>query len=138
VLAPLGSTLLRLVTLPATVPARIRSLTHRFRPMEQRDQEIVADRYGADQSLRELAAADGVQTYFQGVDILRYVRILDKALVRAVGQYLQDNGYSVVEFQRQAVAPVNDMRGSTFMGNTFGPNSSVQGNDFRSDNPQEN
>ena len=103
VLAALGSTLLRLVTLPATVPARIRLLLHRFRRIEQRDHEIVADRYGADQSLREMAAADRVQTYFQDIDIRRYVKILDKALVRAVGQYLQANGYSVVEFQRQAI-----------------------------------
>jgi hypothetical protein len=130
VLAPLGSTLLRLVTLPATVPARIRSLLHRFRRIEQRDHEIVAERYGAGQSLREMAAADGVQTYFQDVDIERYRGILDKALVRAVGQYLHDNGYSVVEFQRQAIAQFFDMRGSTNNGNTFGPNSPVKDNVF--------
>lgn len=128
VLVPLRSTIRELAMLPASVPARVRALRRRFRPIEQRDEEIVPDRYGADRSLREIAAADGPQNYFQLVDVVRYVKILDKAVVRAVGAYLQDNGYSVVEFQRQTVAPTYDMRGSTLLGNTFGQNSPIHGN----------
>ncbi|MGH3569700.1 MAG: hypothetical protein ACRDRH_27545 [Pseudonocardia sp.] len=129
---PLVNTLLQQVVLPATTIRRLRSVFHRFKPIVQRQGEVVPDRYGAGKSLRELAAADDVQTYFQEVDVVRYVKILDAALIRAVGDYLQKQGYSVVEFQRQARAATYDLRGANVQGTTFGKGASVQGNVFGS------
>lgn len=130
-LAPLRSSLTEMVTLPATVFRRFQSVFHRFKPLAQRDGEVVPDRYGAGQSLRELAAAVNVQTYFQDVDAERYVKILDATLFRAVGKYLEDCGYSVVEFMRMAdpvVNQINNVSGGTFLGSAVGFGNTAQGN----------
>ncbi len=130
VLAPLRRSLVEWVMLPATVISRLRSVFHRFTPLVQRDGEVVPDRYGAGKSLRELAAANDVQTYFQDVDVERYVKILDAILIRAVGQYLEEHGYSVVEFMRQADPMVNfntNVSGGTFFNSAVGFGNTVQG-----------
>jgi len=89
----------------------------------------VPAKYGADRSLRELAQADRVQSYFQDVDVERYVRILDSTLFRAVGAYLQERGYSVVEFTKLAdpVHNTYDLRGSTLVDSAVGTHSSAGG-----------
>lgn len=122
ILAPLKRSLMELVVLPATVIRRCRSVFHRFKPLIQRDGEVVPDRYGAGKSLRELAAAREVQTYFQDVDVERYVKILDVALFRSVGQYLEDHGYSVVGFMKMADPTVNQLNisGGNFHGSPVG------------------
>jgi hypothetical protein len=123
----LGDTLLELWTLPATLFRRTASVFRRFKPLPQDLNEVVPAKYGADRSLRELAQADRVQSYFQDVDVERYVRILDATLFRAVGEYLQDHGYSVVEFMKLADPVVNnyDVHGSTFVNSAVGTNSTV-------------
>lgn len=133
VLTPLKRSLMELVVLPATVIRRYRSVFHRFRPLVQRDGEVVPDRYGAGKSLRELAAARDVQTYFQDVDAERYVKVLNAALVRAVGKYLEDHGYSVVEFMKVAdpvVNQINNVSGGTFFGSAVGFGNTTQGNNI--------
>ncbi|MGH3614700.1 MAG: hypothetical protein ACRDRK_19325 [Pseudonocardia sp.] len=74
--------------------------------------------------MRELAADTSVQTYFQAVDAIRYVKIVDTALFRAVGDFLQQCGYSVVEFQKVASATITNntmnVSGGTHIGNTIG------------------
>ncbi|MFG1646516.1 hypothetical protein ACGFMK_40105 [Amycolatopsis sp. NPDC049252] len=120
-------TVLEMWTLPATLFRRTASVFRRFKPLPQDLNEVVPAKYGADRSLRELAQADRVQSYFQDVDVERYVRILDSTLFRAVGEYLQDHGYSVVEFMKLADPVVNnyDVHGSTFVNSAVGTNSTV-------------
>ncbi|MGW5723609.1 hypothetical protein ACWEVP_46090 [Amycolatopsis sp. NPDC003865] len=126
----LGHAFLDLWLLPATVFRRATAVFRPFTPLRQDVGEAVPAKYGADRSLRELAQADRVQSYFQDVDVERYVRILDATLFRAVGQYLQERGYSVVDFMKLADPVVNsyDMRGSTFVDSAVGTKSKVTNN----------
>ncbi|QUQ62826.1 zinc ribbon domain-containing protein [Kutzneria sp. CA-103260] len=126
-LAPLKSTAVELMVLPATIVRRVASVFRRFTPLKQGVNEVMPAKYGADRSLREAAQADRVQSYFQDVDVERYVRILDSTLFRAVGEYLQDRGYSVVEFMKLADPQVNnyDLSGSTLIDSAVGTRSSV-------------
>jgi hypothetical protein len=129
-LAPMRSSLAELVTLPATAIRRLLSVVHRFKPLIQRDGEVVPDRYGAGKSLRELAADGDVQTYFQDVDAERYVKILDATLFRAVGTFLEGHGYSVVEFMKMADPVVNQINSGNFFGSAVGFGNTVQGNNI--------
>ena len=126
-LAPLKGTAVELLVLPATIVRRLVSVFRRFKPLKQGVNEVMPDKYGADRSLREFAQADRVQSYFQDVDVQRYVRILDSTLFRAVGEYLQERGYSVVEFMKLADPMVNNynLQGSTLVDSAVGTRSSV-------------
>ncbi|WP_086850032.1 hypothetical protein [Amycolatopsis kentuckyensis] len=129
VLGPLRNAAAELCLLPATVLRRAARVFRSFKALPQRPGEIVPAKYGADRSLRELAQADRVQSYFQDVDVERYVRILDSTLFRAVGAYLQERGYSVVEFTKLADPVHNsyDLRGSTLVDSAVGTHSSAGG-----------
>jgi len=126
-LAPVKSTAVELMVLPATIVRRVASVFRRFTPLKQGVNEVMPAKYGADRSLRESAQADRVQSYFQDVDVERYVRILDSTLFRAVGEYLQERGYSVVEFMRLADPQVNnyDLTGTTLIDSAVGTRSTV-------------
>jgi hypothetical protein len=126
-LAPLKSTAVELLVLPATIVRRVASVFRRFTPLKQGVNEVMPAKYGADRSLREAAQADRVQSYFQDVDVERYVRILDSTLFRAVGEYLQERGYSVVEFMKLADPVVNNynLQGSTLVDSAVGTRSTV-------------
>lgn len=102
-----GHSLVELVTLPASVMRRLRSVFRRRNVLVQRAGEVVPARYGATQSLRELAADTKAQTYFQEADVERYISVIDRTLFRAVGQFLEQRGYSVVEFMKIADSVVN-------------------------------
>jgi hypothetical protein len=104
----LGRSLAELIVLPVSVLARLRSVFRRRKVLPQRVGELVPDRYGAAQSIRELAADIKTHTYFQDADTERYVNIMDRALVRAVGQFLEERGYSVVDFTRMADPVINN------------------------------
>jgi hypothetical protein len=121
--ATLSRSLVEWVLLPLSVARRFRSAFRRRTVLLQRPGELVPARYGAAQSLRELAADTDVQTYFQEADVERYVSIIDRVLLRAVGQFLEQRGYSVVEFMKMADTVVNN-----FMGNV---NNSVIGSGNR-------
>ncbi|MGH3696275.1 MAG: hypothetical protein ACRDRX_20155 [Pseudonocardiaceae bacterium] len=103
-----GRSLIELIVLPASVPARLRSAFRRRKISIQRSGELIPDRYGAAQSIRELAADTGTQTYFQDADTERYINIVDRTLVRAVGKFLEERGYSVVEFMKIADSTINN------------------------------
>jgi len=122
---PLRTAIGELFLLPASVPHRLRSLFQQFRAIPQYQGEVVPDRYGAASSLRELAADDDVQSYFQSADVIRYIKVIDSVLVRAMGEYLEDHGYSAVEFQKIVAAPTNDFRGATFNNSAVGDRASV-------------
>jgi hypothetical protein len=104
----LGRSLIELIVLPATVLTRLRSVFRRHKMLVQRSGELVPARYGAAQSIRELAADTDTQTYFQDADTERYINIMDRALVRAVGKFLEEHGYSVVEFTKMADSTINN------------------------------
>lgn len=127
VLGPLRHTAVEWCLLPATVLRRASTVFRGFKALQQRPDEVEPAKYGAGRSLRELAQADRVQSYFQDVDVERYVRIMDSTLFRAVGAYLQDRGYSVVEFTKLADPVYNtyDLRGSTFVDSAVGTHSSA-------------
>jgi hypothetical protein len=129
VLGPLRNASAELCLLPATLLSRATRVFRSFKALTQRPGEIMPAKYGADRSLRELAQADRVQSYFQDVDVERYVRILDSTLFRAVGAYLQERGYSVVEFTKLAdpVHNTYDLRGSTLVDSAVGTHSSAGG-----------
>jgi len=126
-LTPVKSSLVEILVLPATIVRRVASVFRRFKPLKQGVNEVMPAKYGADRSLREYAQADRVQSYFQDVDVERYVRILDSTLFRAVGEYLQDRGYSAVEFMKLADPQVNNynLQGSTLVDSAVGTRSSV-------------
>lgn len=105
---PLGHSLVELIVFPAFVARRFRSAFRKHKPLTQHPGEVVPDRYGAAQSLRELAADTDAQTYFQETDVERYVSIIDGTLFRAVGQFLEKRGYSVVDFKKMADSVVNN------------------------------
>ncbi|MGH3905244.1 MAG: hypothetical protein ACRDTE_13795 [Pseudonocardiaceae bacterium] len=121
---PFVGSLVEWVVLPVSLFQRFRSAFRRHVPLSQRPGELVPDRYGSAQSLREIAADVDAQTYFQDADIERYVNVLDSALVRAVGQYLEERGYSVVEFTRMAVGNNFNIFGDV-IGSAVGKNSKV-------------
>lgn len=119
---PIGDAMVALILLPASIAQRLRRVFGAFQRLRQRPGEIVPDRYGAARSLRELASTDEYRTYFQSADAQRYQGIMNSVLVRAVGNYLEDRGYSVVEFQ-QAVAPVfQSFAHATINNSSIGPN----------------
>ncbi|MEV6605669.1 zinc ribbon domain-containing protein [Kutzneria sp. NPDC051319] len=126
-LAPVKSSIMEILVLPATIVRRVVSVCRRFKPLKQGVNEVMPAKYGADRSLREFAQADRVQSYFQDVDVERYVRILDSTLFRAVGEYLQERGYSAVEFMKLADPQVNNynLQGSTLVDSAVGTRSSV-------------
>jgi hypothetical protein len=126
-LTPIKSSVMEILVLPATIVRRVASVFRRFKPLKQGVHEVMPAKYGADRSLREFAQADRVQSYFQDVDVERYVRILDSTLFRAVGEYLQERGYSVVEFMKLADPVVNNynLQGSTLVDSAVGTRSSV-------------
>jgi hypothetical protein len=118
--APVAAGLFELFLLPASVLRRARSVFGFTRPLAQRPGEVVPDRYGAARSLRELASSSQYRTYFQQADAARYQRILDRVLERAVGAYLEEHGYSAVEFQRTFNGIVNDYRNANFNNSAVG------------------
>lgn len=99
----LAHSIVELIILPAKLAQWFRSM---FR--SRRAGDLAPARYGAAQSLRELAADTDVQNYFQDADAERYVNIMDRTLFRAVGQFLEEQGYSVVEFMQMADPVVNN------------------------------
>jgi len=121
-----GRSLFEWAVFPASALRRLRSVFRTHTALVQGPGELIPARYGAAHSLRELAADTEAQTYFQDADIERYVNIMDRALVRAVGQYLEERGYSVVEFMRMADPVTNNfnIQGDA-IGSAFGRNSKV-------------
>jgi hypothetical protein len=128
--APLRRALFSALYLPASGLARLRSALHTFVPLEQRPGTVTPARYGAAQSLREMAADDSLHSYQHKLDTVRYVKIIDATLFRAVGTYLEARGYSVTEFMdivKNSVSNVMDLRGTTIIGSSItGSGSAVQ------------
>lgn len=114
---PVGEAVLRWLKLPVTIIGRtVHTLTF-IRPLPRRPGFINSDAYGNLQTLREMAAATDVESYFQLVDIERYEKIMHSRLIPAISQVLRDCGYSPVRFEKQAEQVTNN----TFIGDINGP-----------------
>lgn len=130
----LGHSLVELIVFPASVTRRFQSVFRKHKPLIQHPDEVVPDRYGAAQSLRELAADIDAQTYFQETDVERYVSIIDGTLFRAVGQFLEQRGYSVVEFKKMTDSVVNAFIEGDVINSVIGSgNRNIRVNSGRSD-----
>jgi hypothetical protein len=115
--------LLAALTLPATVPSRIANVLHYFSRIPERHDEVVADRHGAGRSIRELAAADNSTNFFQDADAVRYLKLVEQAMFRAVSEFLADRGYAIDDVMAQARARIAGnitINGGTFSNSAIG------------------
>jgi hypothetical protein len=101
-LRPLQDGFVELLRLPGTLLGRLGGLFRPIRPMRTRPGLVRSAKYGARNSLRELAASGVPFNYFQDADILRYRQLLYGRMIRAVGQFLEDRGIAVTEFMAHA------------------------------------
>lgn len=102
------------VRLPGDLLFRLGGMVRPIRPLPVERGYALPEKYGTTMSLREMAAGSHVQNYFQDSDAERYVELLTTRMLRAVGEFLEDEGISATEFMRQAQniitnfnAPVN-------------------------------
>jgi hypothetical protein len=107
-LVPLRDGLVDLLRLPYTLPGRTVRLFRRMRTAPQAAGTVSADRYGTLQTLREMGAGGGLGNYFQGTDVDRYLKLLQRRLVRSVGEFLDERGISSTSFVAQAAPVVNN------------------------------
>lgn len=94
-----------LVLLPATVPGRVADLLRGVRQLRGRgagDHWATAAQasrvYGAQASLRELAAGEELTTFFEEADSDRYLKIMERRLFDAVHRFLLSKGISTGAF----------------------------------------
>ncbi|MGI6871223.1 hypothetical protein [Amycolatopsis sp. 3B14] len=119
VAAPIGQALLRLLRLPVTIWGRAKHTLQWIRPLRQDHGLINPDAYGSLRTLREMAAADDVDRYFQLVDVERYEKILHSRLMPAISSILRDCGYSPASFERQAATVIH--KEITIHGDNYAP-----------------
>ncbi|WP_236796510.1 hypothetical protein [Amycolatopsis sp. GM8] len=105
---PLGQALLRWVKLPASILGRTVHTLGLIHPLRRERGVINPDAYGSLRTLREMAAASDVPSYFQLVDVERYEKIMHSRLIPAISRILRDSGYSPATFERQAAMVVNN------------------------------
>jgi hypothetical protein len=120
------------VMLPLTLPGRLVHALRRLRPVSDEPTLVTPARYGARDSLRELAMTRGEFEYFQVSDAKRYAQVLEARLIRAVGSFLDARGISVTEFMAQAAAVQNtffdvNSGGGDIVGSAFGTGNQVSG-----------
>lgn len=106
-LVPVARAVLRFLTLPLTVPRRLRTVCSVIRPKRRSAGALTPDMYGIAHSLRELAADTGVQNYFQLSDRGRYLKVLESRLTLALVDVLDAAGYEVAGLEQQAATVAN-------------------------------
>ncbi|WP_189054766.1 hypothetical protein [Longimycelium tulufanense] len=121
----LGQALVDFLALPASLFRRIR-LMIRSAAIALRSVgfggRIVPSTYGARNSIRELVAAYRGETYFQDMDAIRYVKLMERKAFSAIINCLRDHGYSTEEFEGNANAVINNtiINGSKVSGLVIG------------------
>jgi hypothetical protein len=86
---------------------------------------------GAKVSVREIAAEESDQSYFQYQDVLQHSKIIERRLIAAVGEFLTELGIDTSEFWQRAATILNNGIINTGSGSvtttntTFGDNSPV-------------
>ncbi|SMD23970.1 hypothetical protein SAMN05660733_07501 [Lentzea albidocapillata] len=102
-LRPFAEAIVDLLKFPASIPKRFATAVGWMNPIHQAEGTYVAERYGASNSLRELASRSQVDNYFQLTDVERYIKVLESRLLRTLGEFLESKGISVTEFMEQAM-----------------------------------
>lgn len=120
------------VGFPLSLWSRIRRLSQAYLAMvKDEPKRIHPDVYGARKSIREIVTADEPQNYFQDVDTVRYLRLLEERLLVAVRRFLEQAGLSTEDFDQQRLTVVNStvINGGQFSGvNVVGQGNQAQGN----------
>lgn len=99
------------LTLPVSLTSRVREV---FRPYGPTTFDWnMPQRYGAQQSIREIATNNEIISYFQAVDIERYLKLWQERTFHAIADFLREHGYTADEFNNQAAELV---RNFTFIG----------------------
>lgn len=99
---PIGQSIADLLTLPASVVRRFVGAVWLIRPIRREHGVINPDMFGAQRSLREIAADTDVHNYFQLADQDRYLKILESRFVRTVAALMREAGYATASFEQQA------------------------------------
>jgi hypothetical protein len=102
-LRPFADAVADLLRFPASIPKRFVTALGWMSPIHQAEGTYIAERYGASNSLRELASRSEVDNYFQLTDVERYIKVLESRLLRTLGEFLESKGISVTEFMEQAM-----------------------------------
>ncbi|MFC7616121.1 hypothetical protein ACFQV2_24275 [Actinokineospora soli] len=97
-----------LLRFPAELAGGVGRLLTFSRQLKVESGLVNPDKYGALRSLREFAADDGVRSYFQRLDIDRYLKIMHTRAIRAMSALLRDSGYSRASLEQQAQAIVQN------------------------------
>ena len=105
---PFGLGLLAWLEMPASLPGRILNLASWIRAPKREPGVLDPDRYGAANTLRELASLNLFTDYFQLVDIERYEKIIESRLLPTIGALLEDAGFSAAKFEEQASVVINN------------------------------
>jgi hypothetical protein len=125
---------------PLSLLARLRRLAKAgLTMMRGTPRRVHPDVYGARKSIREIATASEPQNYFQDVDTVRYLRLLEERLLVAVRRFLEQAGLSTEEFdqQRQTVVNSTVINGGQFSGvNVVGQGNRAQGNQAQGNQAQ--
>ncbi|MGH3825028.1 MAG: DUF456 domain-containing protein [Pseudonocardiaceae bacterium] len=136
----LGVVLSTAVGYPLSLLARLRRLGRAgLAMMKETPTRIHPDVYGARKSIREIATAAEPQNYFQDVDTIRYLRLLEERLLVAVRRFLEQAGLSTEDFdqQRQTVVNSTVINGGQFSGvNVVGQGNRAQGNQAQGNQAQ--
>jgi len=112
-----------IVLLFALVPLRVIDLFRNFSPIPFSRGDVVPDRYGASRSLRELAAGQGADSFFQDADAIRYLQIVEQAMFKAVSTFLEHRHYSIEDVLGAAKAKVANsitIENGTFVNSAVG------------------
>lgn len=129
-LAPLRGGFVDMLRLPYTLPARTIGLFRRL-GTRYKAGAVWPRRYGSLLSLREMGSGVDTRNYFQDLDIDRYVKVLQRRMIRAVGEFLEQRKISATEFITQAMSVTYNQ---TYVGSNV--NYGVQMNtDVRIGNP---
>jgi hypothetical protein len=127
--------LLTSLTLPFTIPFRLRTLWRAATDAGgvtglDVDPHDPARSYGAQRSIREIAADQNqIISYFQDADGTRFIKLLQEATLAGVDDSLSEHGLSTTEFRGQRNAVINStvINGGTFAGvNTIGQGNQQQ------------
>jgi hypothetical protein len=63
--------------------------------------------YGARIGLREMGASDEVRDHMQTQDIVKYGRVIERRVLAAVLDFLEDRGVDVAEYRQRSLTILN-------------------------------
>jgi hypothetical protein len=124
---------------PASLLARLRLLWRAARDLARGGKAYgygQPEDYGARRSIREIAADIDTSTYFQSLDGVRYLKLLERRALAAIDHVLREHGLSAEEFARQSDTIIQStvVNGGTFTGvNIIGQGNRVRTGEGKTD-----